>query len=96
MAAKERINSAYRVYVMRFLVPAFVLLLAACTGPGIVSGDETGLTVDIGVVSFRRNADLSLVDDIANKHCAKYDRAARFTGFARKDGSLVLFLCEER
>lgn len=81
---------------MRFLVPAFVLLLAACTGPGIVTGDETGVTVDIGVVSYRRNSDLTLVDEIATKHCAKYDKASRFTGFARKDGSLVLFLCVEK
>lgn len=81
---------------MRFLVPALVILLAACTGPNIISGDEAGVSVDLGVVAYRRNADLDLVGEVARKHCEKYDRNARFTGFARKDGRLALFLCDEK
>ena len=81
---------------MRFLVPAFVLLVAACTGPNAISGDETGVSVDLGTVAYRRNVDMDLVGDVASKHCAKYDKNARFTGLARKDGRLALFLCDER
>lgn len=96
MAANNSGKSGYKVYVMRFLVPAFVLLLAACTGPNIVSGDEVGVTVDLGVVAFRRNADMRVVGEVASRHCAKFDKDARFTGFGRKDGRLALFLCDER
>ncbi len=96
MAANQSGKSKYRMYVMEFLVPAFVLLLAACTGPNIVTGDEVGVTVDLGVVAYRRNADMQAVGEVASKHCAKYDRNARFTGFGRKDGRLALFLCDER
>ena len=81
---------------MRFLVPVLVLLVAACTGPNVVSGDEVGVSVDLGVVAYRRNADMDLVGEVARRHCAKYDRDARFTGFGRKDGRLALFLCDER
>lgn len=96
MAANQSGKSKYRMYVMKFLVPAFVLLLAACTGPNIVTGDEVGVTVDLGVVAYRRNADMQVVGEVASKHCAKYDKNARFTGFGRKDGRLALFLCDER
>ncbi len=96
MAADNLGMGKYRVNVMRFLVPAFVLLLAACTGPNIISGDSVGVSVDLGVVAFRRNADMSLVGDVASRHCAKHDKDARFTGFARKDGRLALFLCDDR
>ncbi len=96
MAANELGKSKDRIFVMRFLVPAFVLLLAACTGPSVVSGDKVGVTVDLGVVAYRRNADMQAVGEVASKHCAKYDKNARFTGFGRKDGRLALFLCDER
>ncbi len=84
------------IYVMRYLVPVLLLLIAACTGPNIVSGDEVGVSVDLGVVAYRRNVDMELVGEVASKHCAKYDKDARFTGFGRKDGRLALFLCNAR
>ena len=96
MVANKSGKSKYRLSVMRFLVPAFVLLLAACTGPNVVSGDEVGVSVDLGVVAYRRNANMQVVGEVASKHCAKYNKNARFTGFARKDGRLALFLCDEK
>ena len=94
MAVKN--GQEYRVFVMRFLVLVFVLLLAACTVPTVVSGDEAGVSVDMGVVAYRRNADMDLVGEVASKHCAKYNKNARFTGLARRDGRLALFLCDEK
>ncbi len=78
---------------MRRYLIGLALVVAACGGPRIVTSSPAGVTVDMGVVGYARNSDLTPVNEIAANHCAKFDKEARLTGFGRADGRLALYIC---
>ena len=79
---------------MRRYLVGFALVVAACGGgPRIITSSPAGVTVDMGVVRFTRNSDITPVNEIAARHCAKHDKEARLTGFGRADGRLALYIC---